>query len=60
MNENKWAKVSSIMSLINEAQARQQELIEILVKTLTDEDKDNESTMETDKALLERLQHALQ
>jgi hypothetical protein len=54
MNDKKWAIVSSITSHIHTLQAQQMEMIQLLIKTLTDEDDDG-SKMETDKAVLERV-----
>lgn len=53
MNENKWPRVSSIVSMILETQKKQMELIEILITTLTDEDDDG-SKMEANEKVLER------
>jgi hypothetical protein len=54
MNEDKWPSVASIVSRIMDLHGQQMEMIELLIKTLMDED-NNGSQMETNKAVLERV-----
>ncbi len=55
INDQKWCKVASILSMFMDCEKQQMQLMEELINTLMDEGKNHAAKMATNEEILERV-----